>query len=111
MPRWASRLTLEVTAVRVERVQSISEADAIAEGCRSHYCSPEDTDSCPPGPIRELAKLLEGGFITATSDFRDRWDALNADRGFPWSSNPWVWAITFRVVPQLAAPQMLGEGR
>lgn len=98
MPRWASRITLEITGVRVERVQEISAGDCIAEGCESHYCSPEDTASCKPGSVeRALAERLEGGFLTAKLDFQCRWDSLNK-RGFSWESNPWVWVLEFKVV-------------
>lgn len=100
MPRWASRITLEITRVRVERVQDISEADAIAEGCQSHYCSPEDTASCAPGtPERALAEVLEGGFLTAKHDFIERWRWINGKRPrCAWTDNPWVWAIDFKRV-------------
>jgi len=67
MPRWASRLTLEVTAVRVEQVQEITEADAKAEGC-------------------------DGG----KNVFQDLWEALNRKRGFGWDVNPWVWVVCFK---------------
>lgn len=78
MPRWASRITLRITAVRVERVQEISEHDAMAEGV--------------DGP---------GGFIGSKKVFYPRiefisvWDSLNAKRGYSWESNPWVWVICF----------------
>ena len=78
MPRWASRLTLEITDVRVQRVQEISEADAVAEGC-APFRGMGDS-----GPIWNYLAL---------------WDSLNAKRGFPWRSNPWVFAITFRRIP------------
>lgn len=78
MPRWASRLTLHVTDVRVQRLQEISEADARAEGCP---CQGDD-DLCG---------------MEAVGWFRDLWDSLNAERA-PWSSNPWVVAVTFRPV-------------
>lgn len=78
MPRWASRLTLEVTGVRVQRLHQITIADAHAEGLRM-----EDLALCQP--------LIQGAF-------RDLWDSINAKRGFGWSSNPWVWVIEFRRV-------------
>lgn len=79
MPRWASRITLEITEVRVQRLQEISEADAIAEGCRAVSMHSLDCDSIPPS--REFAAL---------------WDSINGAGS--WSSNPWVWAISFRRV-------------
>lgn len=96
MPRWASRITLEVVSVRVERVQEITLDDAIAEGCERHLCTRADTESCKPGtPVRALAELLEGGYLTELSDFQRRWDVLNAKRG-SWARNPWVWAVEFK---------------
>lgn len=79
MPRWASRLTLTVTDVRVQRVQEISSADAIAEGCAA-YANSTSIDCDTPDP---------------RDDFRTLWDNLNAKRGFGWDANPWVCAITF----------------
>lgn len=76
MPRWASRLTLEVTAVRVERVQEISMADCAAEGI----------------PCPDLGDANED----PRPDFAALWDSINAKRGHPWESNPWVWVVAFR---------------
>jgi len=73
MPHWASRLTLEVTGVRVERLQDISTADCWAEGIPA---SPD------VNPIHEYEEL---------------WDSINAKRA-PWASNPWVWVLQFRRV-------------
>ena len=75
MPRWASRLLLEVKAVRVERLQEISEDDAFAEGI-----SGGDWLGNPVGTYREL------------------WDSINAKRGHSWESNPWVWVVEFERV-------------
>lgn len=85
MPRWASRLALEVEAIRVERIQEISEADAIAEGVR-HF---DDAHPLPAGVVGAVAD-------TAREAFHHGWDALNAKRGFGWDANPWVWVVTFR---------------
>ena len=71
MPRWASRITLEVTGVRVERVRSISEEDAIAEGVE-----PE----------------LDW---TATMKYAVLWDKINGKK-YPWANNPFVWVIEFK---------------
>jgi hypothetical protein len=72
MPRWASRITLEIIDVRIERLQSISEKDAGAEGMGD-----------PP-------------FGTRIESFETLWGAINAKRA-PWSSNPWVWVVAFRL--------------
>lgn len=76
MPRWASRITLEVTDVRVERVQSISESDALADGGWVYR-------DCPihKAPERSFSQL---------------WDSLNAKRGYSWDSNPYVWVVEFK---------------
>ncbi len=74
MPRWASRITLEITALRVERLKDISEADAEAEGMQLAYMS------------------------TRRSSFLELWDSIN--KKHPWTANPWVWVVEFkRVLP------------
>jgi len=73
MPRWASRLTLEVTGVRVERLQEISEEDARAEGCGI------DTEFCKSPP---------------RVDFASTWERLYGLQS--WIDNPWVWVVEFR---------------
>lgn len=77
MPRWASRIALEIVKVRVEHVQDISEADAVAEGF---------SDNGAHGSAH----------CTARYGFHCKWDSLNAKRGFAWDENPWVWCIEFR---------------
>lgn len=81
MPRWASRITLEVTGVRVEQAQNISEREAVAEGCQ--YCPPV---GCSPEKQ------------TARQHFAQLWDSINSKRGFGWENNPWVWVIEFKRV-------------
>lgn len=76
MPRWASRLMLEVAEVRIERVQNISTTDIGAEGINLH-----------------------NNRRGARAEFRDLWDSLNAKRGYGWDANPWVWVIGFRRLP------------
>jgi hypothetical protein len=90
MPRWASRVTLEVTGVRVQRVQDISEEDAKAEGmtCRSDLAWDESVGRDDP-----YAVAVSRGHRAA---YREAWDYLNPKR--PWKSNPWVWVISFKVV-------------
>jgi hypothetical protein len=102
MPRAASRITLYVTDVRVERLQDISEADAIAEGC-----DPEIVPVC----CGEAATGDHGIYGTETvccgtpvesesfvDGYRKLWDSLNAARGFGWDVNPWVWVVEFKRV-------------
>lgn len=79
MPRFASRISLEVTSVRVERLQAISEEDAIGEGAR--FGCPDCADLC--------------GHETSLAAFVDLWDSINGKRA-PWSSDPWVWVLGFR---------------
>lgn len=81
MPRWASRITLEIVNVQVQRLQDITEEDAEAEGITAWaaaYCSRRTEDELYARAYFELA-----------------WNSINGKR-YPWSSNPWVWCITFR---------------
>lgn len=87
MPRWASRITLEVTDVRVERVQDISEDDAIEEGVQD-WCVEADPRTGEPIQVR----------LRPSEEFANLWDSINADRGFGWDVNPWVWVVEFKVL-------------
>jgi len=98
MPRWASRLTLKITEVRVQRLQAISDADARAEGVVSGLIPADDY-----GPVRVGYVLgADDGkcilYPTETRAFEVGWDESNAKRA-SWSSNPWMWVITFLRVP------------
>ena len=79
MPKVAARIFLRVKSVRAERVQDITEEDAIAEG---------------------MSKTLVDGvvFISAKGNFHVFWDSLNIKRGYGWDTNPWVWVIEFERV-------------
>lgn len=101
MPRWASRLTLIVTDVRVQRLQEISEADARAEGVE-----PIAYDGDDPQFVGQFGwKDYDTGhphsvvpFRLARRSFQSLWDNINASRGHNWDANPWVAAYTFRPV-------------
>lgn len=112
MPRWASRILLEIVDVRVERVQSISEADAVAEGIEPLFTSEQvatvvglDVYRDKPMPWKNYLWHGHGigdeGYSSATDardSYRTLWDSINAKRGYGWDSNPWVWAVTFKRV-------------
>lgn len=84
MPRWASRITLEITGVRVERLQAISEVDAAAEGV-------------PPAPDFDGTFLTpEGDYATAKVAFQRLWESIYKPAG--WQANPWCWVIEFKRV-------------
>lgn len=87
MPRWASRITLELTGVRVERLQDISEADAAAEGCSAHYGS---------GPY-----LSAFGGRRIINNYAALWDSIKGkNSGAAWADNPWVWVLEFGLIPR-----------
>ncbi len=77
MPRTYSRITLEITDIRVERLQDITNNDAKSEGVEPEVLS---------------------GHYYYLSGYHDLWQDLNAKRGYPWESNPWVWVISFKRV-------------
>ena len=90
MPRAASRILLEITAIRVERLRDISEADALAEGV---------TPKWEPGCSGRLMEALGGfSFRPAASAYAELWEQINGPGA--WDANPWVWVIEFkRVTP------------
>lgn len=97
MPRAASRILLDVTGVRIERLQSISATDARAEGI-------EFQEHSIAGQICRSWKAYgsadgwypEGIDIAPIHSYWSLWDSLNAARGFGWHTNPWVWVVEFR---------------
>ena len=93
MPMSASRITLEITAVRVERVQDISADDVQAEGI--------DVVAKLPvfiSPKKSMESLVALSKTIAQSLYKELWDSLNAKRGCGWDANPWVWVLSFKRV-------------
>jgi len=88
MPRRYSRITLEITNVRCERLQEMTEADAVAEGLKvsaaGHYYNYHN-------------KRPHTDFGCPIESFESLWDSINAKRGYGWETNPWVWVLEFRV--------------
>lgn len=86
MPRWASRITLEITGVRVERLQDISDEDAIAEGCPGSFIPATCFNGEISGP---------GGQLPA-EEFAELWESINGPGS--WERNDWCWVLEFRRV-------------
>jgi hypothetical protein len=106
MPRIASRIHLEIVAVRIERLQEISEEDALAEGVKAKW---------EPGCSGRLMEAIGGlSFRPAASAYADLWEQING--GGSWDSNPWVWVVEFRrlhLQPNVGVepPATAGDGR
>lgn len=79
MPRWASRITLEITGVRIERLHDISESDALAEGI---------------SPEMDIA--WQSGDDTPVGLFGELWESINGANS--WDEDPWVWVIEFKTL-------------
>jgi len=96
MPRWASRISLEITGVRVEKLQDISEADAEAEGIKSVRVAESQyryVDYLRLGKMDEK----EATVGTAIKSYATLWEAINGAGS--WDANPWVWVVEFKRVP------------
>lgn len=83
MPRAASRITLEIVSVRVERLNDCSEADALSEGVRQYST---------------LERIQAGQDSWARHAYRNLWESINGPGS--WDTNPWVWVVEFKRVPQ-----------
>ncbi|HBX5813164.1 TPA: morphogenetic protein [Klebsiella pneumoniae] len=90
MPRWASRILLEITDVRVERLNSISQEDAQAEGLELTGWRPTYSDQDSGGEV-----------MTPYDNFAELWSSIYGDES--WQANPWVWVIEFKRVEGGAA--------
>ena len=89
MPRWASRLQLEVTAIRMERLNDISEDNADAEGVLACDGMFDDADYC------RIAKEIGSAIGDLKPFFVQLWQSIYGPES--WSLNPWVWVIEFKV--------------
>lgn len=104
MPKWVARIWLELTGVRVERLQAISEADVLAEGLRrvtkdqgrTYKYGMADRDGLPG--TDDIGWPWHRWSADHRAAYASLWDELNAKRGFPWSENWWVWILEFRLI-------------
>lgn len=86
MPRWASRITLRITDVRVERLQEITDNDALAEGITG---------------VLDDGIWSYNGHVLPRDGFADLWDSING-KSCPWTDNPFVWVVSFERVKDAA---------
>lgn len=117
MPRAASRALLEVVNVRLELLQAISFEDALAEGIISTSFWGKDLDWAAIEADQRRPKLIpttpdcqdygmgQGLMDYVRGVYAKLWDSINAGRGHPWASNPWVWAVTFQVLEFIGQPK------
>ncbi len=91
MPRWASRITLEVTGVKVERLQDITDADAVSEGVSGWKEGTYNWQWADPARSRNYFPER-----CPRDSFAGLWKSLNAKRGCGWDTNPWIIAVTFK---------------
>lgn len=89
MPRWAARIILEVTDVRIEKLNDISEQDAIKEGCKA-------MEGCKWHTFEEADRGIPMHDHTAKDAFWAKWESIYGEQS--WQSNPWVWVIEFKVI-------------
>lgn len=93
MPRWASRITLEITGVRIERLNNIDLADCIAEGIEWKYRDDKTTH------WRDYSGLDVSCTTSAYFSYQTLWESINGP--LSWSLNPWVWVVEFKRISDL----------
>lgn len=96
MPRWASRITLEVTEVRVQRLQEISGADCRAEGIATCDIPPDEEGPRRIGYMVGPDDGKSGLDVRPQDSYRKLWESINGAGS--WDANPWVWSLTFKMV-------------
>ena len=98
MPRWVSRINLEIMEIRVERIQDISKEDAISEGIQSEH----SYDGTPGFGYdmgmwyKDYSYKYDVHVQDPIYSFMTLWDSINLKRGYGWEKNPWVWVVVFR---------------
>lgn len=107
MPKAASRIWLELEGYSIERLQDISEADAVAEGISySDLLEGYECLTCGSGKGHVMAHDLiceDGAFLTAKQSFQSLWYTLNGIES--WHENPWLWVVKFKVLSVSGKPQ------
>ncbi len=93
MPKWASRITLEILDIRVEKLHQIEDKDCYAEGINCFE-----------------AQHLPEPHLTPTEVFRNLWNSLHKKQ-YRWEDNPWVWCISFKRLQWSIAPSFLNRKR
>jgi hypothetical protein len=94
MPRWASRITLEITGVRVERLQDISEADAIAEGVLHWGANMNQAEAATAALFAAVSHCVTKSESVPIWLFHQLWESINGDDS--WKLNPWLWVVEFK---------------
>ena len=98
MPRWASRITLEITGVRVDRLCDISNDDAISEGIWKY---PDE------GCYKIYTPTTSFGTINPVKSFRSLWESINGPDS--WDANPWAWVVEFKRIDQYPTTEEAGN--
>ena len=98
MFRRHSRIQLEITSIRVERVQNITEEDALKEGSFLNRCPCTEMNKPPKNNIE--AVFQQTGCHIHGTEFKHLWNSINKKRGFGWDANPWVWVVEFKRITE-----------
>ena len=94
MPKYAARIFLEITSIRIERVQDITAEDALAEGIKYELNKGIGGETCYDDAVGE--RIGEYRWLNPVPPFHLLWDSINKKRGYGWDMNPWNWVIEFK---------------
>lgn len=96
MPRWACRIVLEIVSVRVERLQDISESDALAEGILADSFEHNGQRYFRDYRLTDAEASTQPALTCPRESFRSLWESINDPES--WQANPWVWVVEFKKV-------------